>query len=106
MIKWKAVRNNEILVTGDAQVTIAVNYKMGPAVVGRIIYDHILLLDMLCMLFAWYLDARNSEADWKCIGHDFETKWNFPNALRTKDGKHVLIKAHAGSGSSFFNYKK
>ena len=51
------------LVTGDAQVTIAANYRMSPAIVGRIISE-------TCKAI-WdefinrgYLDHSNSEHDW------------------------------------------
>ena len=93
------------LVTGDAQVTIAANYRMSPAVVGRIIYETSLAIwDALHA--QGYLAAPNSEDDWKRIAREFQTKWNFPNALGAIDGKHVLMQAPARSGSAYFNYKK
>ena len=77
-------------VTGDVQVTIAANYCTSPAVVGRIIYETSLAIwDALHA--QGYLSAPNSEDDWKRIAHEFQTKWNFPNALGAIDGKHVVM---------------
>ncbi|XP_047132643.1 uncharacterized protein LOC124811312 [Hydra vulgaris] len=67
------------LVTGEAQKTIAMNYRMSPSVVGRLI-------------------SETCRAIWN--------KWNFPYCLGAIDGKHVVMQAPACSGSSFYNYKK
>ena len=51
------------LVTGDAQVTIAANYRMSPAIVGRIISETcIAMWDGL--INKGYLDHPKSEHDW------------------------------------------
>ena len=93
------------LVTGDAQVTIAANYRMSPSVVGRIISETCgAIWDAL--KDEGYVKPPNSEDEWKQTAKDFEMKWNFPNALGAIDGKHVVIQAPARSGSAFFNYKK
>ena len=93
------------LVTGNAQVTIAANYRMGPAIVGRIISE-------TCKAI-WderinkvYLDHPNSEHDWLTVAQEFDDRWNFRNTLGAIDGKHVIMQDPARSGSSFFNYKK
>ena len=53
-----------------------------------------------------YLDHPKSEHDWLKVAQEFEDRWNVPNALGAKDGKHVVMQAPARSGSYFFNYKK
>ena len=93
------------LVTGDAQVTIAANYRMSPAIVGRIISE-ICKAIWYELINKGYLDHPNSEHDWLKVAQEFEDRWNFPNALGAIDGKHVVMQAPARSGSSFFNYKK
>lgn len=40
------------------------------------------------------------------IAEGFERKWNFPGCCGAIDGKHVVIRAPAKSGSEFYNYKK
>ena len=93
------------LVTGDAQVTIAANYRMSPAVVGRIIKE---TCDAIwtVLIEKRFLQAPSREEDWVKISKNFEQRWNFPNAIGAIDGKHVVIQAPAKSGSAFFNYKK
>ena len=93
------------LVTGNAQVTIAANYCMSPAIVGRIISETCKAIwDEL--INKGYLDHPNSEHDWLKVAQEFEDHWDFPNALGAADGKHVVMQAPACSGSSFCNYKK
>ena len=93
------------LVTGNAQVTIAANYRMSPVTVGRIISE---TCKAICdeLINKGYLDHPKSEHDWLKVAQEFEDRWNFPNALGAIYGKHVVMQAPARSGSSFFNYKK
>ena len=43
--------------------------------------------------------------EWRSIAEEFEERWNFPLCCGAVDGKHVVLKAPANSGSQFFNYK-
>ncbi|XP_057310637.1 uncharacterized protein LOC130648602 [Hydractinia symbiolongicarpus] len=93
------------LVTGDAQVTIASNFRMSPTVVGRIIPETCRAIwDALSDKN--YLKPPNSPEEWQHVAQEFYKKWNFPNCLGAIDGKHVVMQAPARSGSAFFNYKK
>lgn len=47
-----------------------------------------------------------TEDEWLNIAAGFELKANFPNCLGAIDGKHVRMIQPAGSGSTYFNYKK
>ena len=42
---------------------------------------------------------------WKLIEEGFRIRWHFPNCIGALDGKHIMIKSPAKSGSLFFNYK-
>lgn len=44
-------------------------------------------------------------AEWLEIAREFEEKWQLPNVIGALDGKHIVIKAPAKSGSAFYNYK-
>jgi hypothetical protein len=42
---------------------------------------------------------------WEQIAMGFEQRWHFPHCVGALDGKHIVMKNPAKSGSSFFNYK-
>lgn len=56
----------------------------------------------LCFIF----QTPNTEQKWNEIKTGFEFKWNFPGCIGAIDGKHVIMRAPANSGSDFYNYKK
>ena len=91
------------LTTGDSQATIAMNFRMSPTTVGRIIFS---TCEALWKVLSPYMKCPNNDAEWKRIALEFEMKWNFPHCIGALDGKHVVIQAPANSGSKFFNYKK
>ena len=93
------------LVTGDAQISIANSYRVSPTSVGRIIAETCEVL-WIVLRQTGYLKCPATMREWKNIAQNFEEMWNFPNCVGAIDGKHVVMQAPAGSGSSFFNYKK
>nr|CAH7763915.1 unnamed protein product [Callosobruchus chinensis] len=46
-----------------------------------------------------------TDIEWRKIGKDFDTRWQFPNCLGSVDGKHIRITPPPGSGSYYWNYK-
>jgi hypothetical protein len=52
-----------------------------------------------------YLPQPTTEM-WDTIARRFEELWQFPHCIGALDGKHIMIKKPANSGSSFFNYKQ
>ena len=52
-----------------------------------------------------FVKLPSSEDEWKGISDGFYKQWNFPNCLGAIDGKHVVMQAPRGAGSTFFNYK-
>ncbi len=93
------------LATGDSHATIAASYRMSATTVGRIISETCTVLwDRLKE--AGFISNPSTATAWKKIANEFESRWNFPNALGAIDGKHVVMYARAKQGSNFFNYKK
>ncbi|CAB4011556.1 Hypothetical predicted protein [Paramuricea clavata] len=93
------------LVTGDAQVTIAASYRIGPATISKIIKETTKAIwDVLDE--KGFLCVPRTAIEWKAISKDFKEKWNFPNCIGAIDGKHVVVQAPPRSGSDLFNYKK
>ncbi|XP_057310470.1 uncharacterized protein LOC130648435 [Hydractinia symbiolongicarpus] len=91
------------LATGDAQTTIATNFRMSPTTVCRIIEEA--TAEIWNSLVENYVAIPKVE-EWKRIAYDFGRGWNFPNCIGALDGKHVVIQAPANTGSMYFNYKK
>ena len=52
-----------------------------------------------------FLSIPDSKEKWQKIADDFNTKWNYPNALGAIDGKHIMIEKPSGGGSIYYNYK-
>ncbi|XP_035227971.1 protein ALP1-like [Stegodyphus dumicola] len=52
-----------------------------------------------------YIKTPNTAQEWQAIEEAFAEKWNLPHCVGAIDGKHVMIKAPAGGGSTFYNYK-
>ena len=92
-------------VTGDAESTISLSYRISKTSVSRIIKE---TTDTLWKVLSegGFIKAPSSEKEWVEIAEQFETKWNFGNCIGAIDGNHVLIQAPPKSGSYFFNYKK
>jgi len=47
----------------------------------------------------------SSSEEWKKIAFDYNKIWNFPQSVRSMDGKHIVIEAPKLSRSDFYNYK-
>ena len=52
-----------------------------------------------------YLKVPSTEAEWLSIAEKLETRWQYPNAIGTIDGKPVLIRKPSHGGSHYYNYK-
>jgi len=90
------------LATGDSYHTIASSYRLGISTVCGIVYE---TCDAIWKTMQPIYMPCPIKEDWVRIANDFEMKWNFPNCVGAVDGKHVVIKSPAKSGSMYFNYK-
>ena len=52
-----------------------------------------------------YMAPPKTSDDWRLIAENFKEKWDFPHCIGAVDGKHVVMKAPANSGSLYYNYK-
>ena len=43
--------------------------------------------------------------EWECIAQQFSKQWNLHNCIGAMDGKHIMIRPPANSGSFYYNYK-
>ena len=93
------------MVTGDAQITLSIAFRISPPTVGRIIKETCQVIWNV-LSERLYLSVPSTKKEWLNIAAGFHSQWNYPHCLGAIDGKHVMIQAPARSGSAFFNYKK
>nr|XP_039254584.1 protein ALP1-like [Styela clava] len=90
------------LATGDSYRTIGTSYRVGWSTISGIVPDTCkALYDVLQPLHM----SVPGKKEWRSICDNFWNKWQFPNCLGAIDGKHVVIRSPANSGSKYFNYK-
>lgn len=46
---------------------------------------------------------KPTKDDWKNIGKEYKELWNFPNCIRSLDGKHINIRCPIEGGSAYYN---
>ena len=52
-----------------------------------------------------YLKFPSTEEEWLLIAKKFEIRWQYPNAIGSIDGKHVVIWKPSDGGLHYYNYK-
>lgn len=57
------------------------------------------------MCVCLFFQCPSTEQEWRDVADGFQSRWQFPNCIGAIDGKHVLLRPPAKSGSYFFNYK-
>ena len=55
--------------------------------------------------FHTYIQVPSTEVEWACVSELFRDKWNCFNCIGALDGKHIVIRPPANTGSYYFNYK-
>uniref|UniRef100_A0A915CZQ7 Granulins domain-containing protein n=1 Tax=Ditylenchus dipsaci TaxID=166011 RepID=A0A915CZQ7_9BILA len=91
------------LATGESYRSLSFQFRMGCMTVCRIISDTCSAIYEV--LRQDYLAMPKTAEEWHQVALRFWEKSNIPNTLGAIDGKHVLIRKPAGSGTNFFNYK-
>ncbi|XP_071336182.1 uncharacterized protein [Trachinotus anak] len=90
------------LATGDSFRTIANSFRVGVSTVSKIVDD--VVSTIWDSLVDDFMSVPTTD-EWRSIAGRFEERWNFPLCCGAVDGKHVVLKAPANSGSQFYNYK-
>ena len=58
--------------------------------IGRII-DETCSVSWEVLTEKGFVTPLSNVQEWRKISHSFEEKWNFPHALGTIDGKHIVM---------------
>ncbi|XP_071316449.1 uncharacterized protein [Trachinotus anak] len=90
------------LATGDSFRTIANSFRVRVSTVSKIVDD--VVSTIWDSLVDDFMSVPTTD-EWRSIAGRFEERWNFPLCCGAVDGKHVVLKAPANSGSQFYNYK-
>ena len=93
------------LISGDSQVSIASSYRVSPTSIGRIVEETCNVI-WEKLLHKGYIRCPTNQEEWGNVAKGFEELWDFPNCVGALDGKHIVMQAPAGSGSSFLTTKK
>lgn len=82
--------------------SVAESYRVGYATVRLIVKE---VCEAIWSEVGPDVMAFPTVTGWRQLAQDFGRRWQFPNCVGSVDGKHVMIKKPAHSGSINFNYK-
>ncbi|XP_046565368.1 protein ANTAGONIST OF LIKE HETEROCHROMATIN PROTEIN 1-like [Haliotis rubra] len=88
---------------GESFQSLSYTYRIAAWTIGAIVKE-------VCSVI-WetlqpeVMKVPNAHEEWKQIAESFEDTWQFPNCCGAIDGKHIVMKAPARSGSVYYNYK-
>lgn len=91
------------LATGNGFRTLADNYRLGERTVREIVQSTCRMIWNVLQPIAMPMPDENI---WIASERVFSERWNFPNAIGSLDGKHILIEAPPHSGTNYYCYKK
>jgi len=91
------------LASGDSQVSLAFQFRVGDKSVSRIVSETSLAIWKV--LQPIYVSPPTKASEWRRIAIDFEDLWQLPHVVGAIDGKHIAMEAPSRSGSLFFNHK-
>ncbi|XP_056301555.1 uncharacterized protein si:dkey-121j17.6 [Danio aesculapii] len=90
------------LATGETFSSLSAQYKIGASTTSQIVMETCVALYQV--MKTDYLKTPSTEAEWRAVAHDFESKWQFPHCLGALGGKRIYIQPPAKTGT-FDNYK-
>lgn len=91
-------------ITGEDHYSLSRQFRIGHSTVNDIVHET--CREIYLELKDEHLQMPKTHERWVQIMKEFERSWNFPNCVGALDGKHIVIKKPAKSGSIYINYKK
>ncbi|KAJ8926472.1 hypothetical protein NQ314_021158, partial [Rhamnusium bicolor] len=90
------------LATGDTYGTLEALYRVPRCSIGRFVPE---VCKAIWEVLEEYIKVPTTAEEWKVIMENYNSLWNFPNCCGAMDGKHVVIRCPANTGSEYYNYK-
>ncbi|XP_061578688.1 uncharacterized protein LOC133444800 [Cololabis saira] len=90
------------LATGETFQSLRFQYRIGTSTVSQIVMETCTALHEV--LKEDFLKTPSTEAEWRLIARDFQTKWQFPHCLGALDERHIHIQPPKKSGSLYHNH--
>ncbi|XP_026089741.1 protein ALP1-like [Carassius auratus] len=84
------------LATGETFSSLSSDHGIGASTISQIVMETCGALYQL--MKKDYLNTPSTEAEWRAIAQDFESKWQFPHCLGALGGKQIHIQPPAKSG--------
>ena len=91
------------LATGETYKSLGFQFRISCSAISYIVSS--VCEALIAHVGKEYLKTPSTKDEWALISHDFQEKWQFPNALGAIDGKHIVIIPPPNSGSNYYNYK-
>ena len=91
------------LATGSSMTALHYEWKISVAAISQIIHETCQAI--YDSLKGEYLTTPTSVEQWTAISQTLEEQWNFPNAVGSLDGKHIVMTKPYHAGSEYYNYK-
>ena len=91
------------LATGDSQQSLALQFRIGPSTIGKIIRET--CEEIWAALNGTYISPPKTTSDWVKISESFDKMWHFPNSIGAIDGKQIAMECPKNAGTAFFSSK-
>ena len=82
---------------------IKTRYRVGATTVVRIVPE--VCKAIWITLPDLFLTTPKTAAEWQAKAVAFQQRWDYPHCVGAINGKHIVVEAHANSGSLYYNYK-
>lgn len=91
------------LATGDSYKSHEYSFRVAANTIGKIVATTCEAL--YTVLKNDYFRCPRTKEEWLEVADGFMQRWQFPHTCGALDGKHIVLRKPANSGSIFFNYK-